>query len=247
MHYYQFNIADFNNATRHLTRLERSIYRDLIDLYYDTEKPLDLDLARLGRRIVVDEQDLASVEQVLNEFFTKSEHGWVNDRCDADIAAYHAKHEKAVKAGKASAKARKSSNTKPSSGSEDSEHTLSKCSTDVQPTNNHKPITNNQSKEVAAAPVFNFKQNLFLGGADYDDIDNWMAVRKKKKAVNSERAYKTFLAEVRKAGITVREAVKICSAKQWKGFEASWLANEQQKKPDGFIDRHQNKDWANGL
>ena len=29
MNFYQHHIGDFNNATRHLTRLERSIYRDL--------------------------------------------------------------------------------------------------------------------------------------------------------------------------------------------------------------------------
>ena len=39
MNYYQHHIGDFNNATRHLSLVERAIYRDLLDMYYDTEQP----------------------------------------------------------------------------------------------------------------------------------------------------------------------------------------------------------------
>ena len=47
MKHYPHHIRDFNQATRHLTRIERSVYRDLMDLYYDTELPLMLDKAAL--------------------------------------------------------------------------------------------------------------------------------------------------------------------------------------------------------
>lgn len=50
MNFYPHHIGDFNNATRHLTRVERSVYRDLIELYYDTECPLNNDLEKLFRR-----------------------------------------------------------------------------------------------------------------------------------------------------------------------------------------------------
>lgn len=40
MHYYQFNIADYRKDTVHLTRIEHSIYRDLIDWYYLEETPI---------------------------------------------------------------------------------------------------------------------------------------------------------------------------------------------------------------
>ena len=53
MHYYSHNIGDFNNSTRHLTRVERSLYRDLIELYYDSEQPLQsVDRAKLARKDV---------------------------------------------------------------------------------------------------------------------------------------------------------------------------------------------------
>ena len=52
MKHYPHHIGDFDKATRHLTRIERSVYRDLIDLYYDTEQRLTLDVAALCRRII---------------------------------------------------------------------------------------------------------------------------------------------------------------------------------------------------
>lgn len=49
--YYSHHIGDFDRATRHLTRIERSVYRDLLDVYYDTEQQLTLDLQALCRKI----------------------------------------------------------------------------------------------------------------------------------------------------------------------------------------------------
>ncbi|WP_139121453.1 YdaU family protein, partial [Acinetobacter baumannii] len=52
MNYYQHHIGDFNNATRHLSLIERAIYRDLLDMYYDTEKAIDASsIDRLARRL----------------------------------------------------------------------------------------------------------------------------------------------------------------------------------------------------
>ena len=53
MNYYPHHIGYFNSATRHLTRVERSLYRELIELYYDTEQasPAD-DFDRLARRVI---------------------------------------------------------------------------------------------------------------------------------------------------------------------------------------------------
>ena len=57
MHFYQKNIGDFNNATRHLTRVERSLFSDAIELYYDTEKPLTTDLKKLERLLLAQSDD----------------------------------------------------------------------------------------------------------------------------------------------------------------------------------------------
>lgn len=104
MNYYPHHVGDFNNATRHLTRVERSIYRDLIDLYYDTEMPLSLDFIVLCRRVIArDDEEKAAVEQILNEFFIKTDKGWTHKRCDEEIQKYREGLEKSAAGGKAKA------------------------------------------------------------------------------------------------------------------------------------------------
>jgi len=124
MHYYQFHIGDYASHTRHLSLLEDLAYRRLLDFYYLHEQPIkQRDIARqIGMR--EHEQDVLTV---LNEFFLSTDAGFVSPRADKEIAHYHQKVEQASKAGKASAERR-----------------LNVSSTDVQPTNNHKPITINQ-------------------------------------------------------------------------------------------------------
>jgi uncharacterized protein YdaU (DUF1376 family) len=108
MKHYPHHIGDFDKATRHLTRIERSVYRDLIDLYYDTEQRLTLDQSALCRRIIArSNEESTAVQQVLNEFFTETPTGWYHDRCEHEIAAYHANSSQKAMAGKASAEAKR--------------------------------------------------------------------------------------------------------------------------------------------
>ena len=125
MHYYQFNIGDYASHTRHLTLIEDAIYRRLLDAYYLQERPLNSGIASVARQIDAREYE-AEVQIILEEFFELTDRGWINIRADKEIENYHLRIEHASKAGKASAVAR-----------------LNRRSTDVQPTNNHKPITNN--------------------------------------------------------------------------------------------------------
>ena len=104
MKYYQHHIGDFDRATRHLSRVERSIYRDLIELYYVTEKPLILDRDLLCRKIIAhSEEERTAVEQTLNEFFNETPLGWYHDRCEKEIErVLNSSSQKSV-AGKSSA------------------------------------------------------------------------------------------------------------------------------------------------
>lgn len=140
MYYYQHNIGDFDKATRHLTRIERSVYRDLLELYYDTEMRLNLDIKHLCRKILASSnEEVTAVEQVLNEFFDKTESGWYHSRCEHEIERYHSSISQKAEAGKKSAAARQ----------EKRQRALNERSTDAQreanekPTN-QEPITKNQ-------------------------------------------------------------------------------------------------------
>lgn len=107
MHYYSHHIGDFDRATRHLTRIERSIYLDLLFLYYESEHALTLDMAALCRRIVArSEDERAAVLAVLGEFFHETPTGWFHDRCEEELEAYRKSASQKSAAGKASAQAR---------------------------------------------------------------------------------------------------------------------------------------------
>lgn len=172
MNHYPHHIGDFNSATMHLTFVERALYRELLDLYYDTERPLNADVKKLARRVraVTDEQRQA-LDIVLEEFFVRTDEGWHNERCDAEIAAYRQKQEQQRKAGQASAKARgvrKPKHDKPGAGSTgaatgepenpdgvgtDVERTFNGRSTNQNQNQNHIKETSSPKADDGAAPV----------------------------------------------------------------------------------------------
>jgi uncharacterized protein YdaU (DUF1376 family) len=48
MHYYQFNIGDYQSHTAHLTDMEDLAYRRLLDWYYLHELSIPLDLTEVA-------------------------------------------------------------------------------------------------------------------------------------------------------------------------------------------------------
>jgi uncharacterized protein YdaU (DUF1376 family) len=89
MYYYQHHIGDYRKDTSHLSLIEHGIYRQLLDLYYITEKPLDKKSIRLiGART---DQEIAMAELILNEFFEKKGTKYFHKRCDDEIQNYKLK------------------------------------------------------------------------------------------------------------------------------------------------------------
>lgn len=91
MHYYQFSIGDYRAATTHLSNEEDLAYRRLLDMYYDTEKPIPTDTTWVARRLRV---GVNVVLSVLEDMFNLTDEGWRHARCDDVIAQYHAMAEK---------------------------------------------------------------------------------------------------------------------------------------------------------
>lgn len=151
MHYYQHHIGDYRKDTSHLSLLEHGIYRQLLDLYYLSEKPIDANALRLICARTEEEQ--AITLQLLDEFFTKKGNKYYHSRCDAEIIAYHGKKIKA----KASAEIRWNKNSKLQDANA--------LPTDSERNANHKPLTNNHkpvtkvkpSREVALVTDYAFE------------------------------------------------------------------------------------------
>lgn len=134
MHYYQFNIGDYAAHTKGLSLLEDLAYRRLLDEYYLAERPFNGCSTDVARMIGMSEY-LNEVEYILGKYFSRDGEFWRHIKIDKAIIEYKDKQDKAQKAGKASANARKSSK---SNGR----------STDVQPTINQEPRTNNQEPNI---------------------------------------------------------------------------------------------------
>lgn len=93
MNHYPHHIGDFNTATRHLSRLERGLYRDMLDMYYDAESALDgSDIGRLARRLLCrTDEEVSALQFLLEEFFELQEDGrYVQARCEREIDIYRA-------------------------------------------------------------------------------------------------------------------------------------------------------------
>ena len=96
MNYYEHHIGDYAEATAHLTFIEDATYGRLIRKYYATEKPLPIDVKLVQRLINArSKEEKNSVVSVLNEFFTLTDDGWRQVRCDHEIARFKDKQVKA--------------------------------------------------------------------------------------------------------------------------------------------------------
>lgn len=73
---------------------------------------------------------------------------------------------------------------------------------------------------------FNFADALVSQGADQKLISEYMEVRKAKKAVNSETAFKSLISEQQKSGLTLNQVLEHCVVNSWKGFKAEWIRNQ---------------------
>ena len=73
--------------------------------------------------------------------------------------------------------------------------------------------------------VFNFKKSLLDYGFDEPLVDEWLAIRKQKKAINSEFSFNSFIAQVEKAGAEKNEVMQTIAEKQWAGFNHAWMKN----------------------
>jgi len=204
MHYYQFNIGDYVSHTRHLSPIEDIAYRRLLDAYYLSERPLNSGVAVVARQIGLKDHE-TEVHEVLQEFFALTEDGWINTRADKEIAHFKGKIEQASRAGKASAERRSNPH-----------------STGVQPTNNQEPITNNHKpiKNTVAPPI----------GVTDSVWQDWVKLRKEKRAAVTQTAINGIEREAEKAGVSLQVALETCCERGWTGFKADWLTNKSLSK-----------------
>jgi uncharacterized protein YdaU (DUF1376 family) len=201
MHYYQFHIGDYKSHTHHLTVLEDIAYRRLLDHYYLHEAPIkQRDIARqIGMRD--HEQEVLSV---LNEFFVSTDKGFVSARADEEIAKYR----EMVDAGKRGAAKRWLSPP-------DAPPIAPPNATPIA-TKNQEPITiNHKPKNTnTVAPPYGVTDGVW---------QDWLKLRKAKKAAVTQTALDGIQREADKARVSLQTALETCCERGWTGFKAEWM------------------------
>lgn len=104
-----------------------------------------------------------------------------------------------------------------------------------------KNIGNNNTPHIIT-PHFNFRAALIALGVTKEVADAWMQVRKTKKAVNTEIAFRSVQREIEKAGRPADECIRIAVERSWSGFRADWL-HEKEASPRPLQKKVANEDY----
>jgi len=77
---------------------------------------------------------------------------------------------------------------------------------------------------------FYFLDSLIQLGVDKQVAEDWLKVRAKHKASNTQTAFKKIVAEIEKSGRDANWCITKAVEKSWRGFEAEWVKPEPVKK-----------------
>jgi uncharacterized protein YdaU (DUF1376 family) len=211
MHYYQFNIGDYQSHTSHLSEIEDLVYRRLLDWYYLHETPIPLDEAEVSRQIRM-RSHTESIAIVLQEYFERTDDGWIHNRANKEIAKAGDKSEKAS----ASAKARwskKDANALPTQSESNATHNTLPITQDTE----HKT---QKKAPVVATPV----------GVSDSVWQEFIAHRKSKKARVTKLVIDGISEQARIAGWSLEDALKETIVRNWQSFKADWVKDENLSK-----------------
>lgn len=151
--------------------MEDLAFRRMLDLFYESEKPLPFELPRVAKLIgMADFQE--EIRTVLNDFWTESEQGWINNRAADEIEKYQARVDSARTNGKKGGRPVKAKITQ----------SVNLANPEVtEPLTNHKPITINHK------PINNIYQQIAdewnsIFGNDLPTVSK--VTQKRKSAIN---------------------------------------------------------------
>jgi len=99
--WYAWYPADYRAKTAHLSFIEDSAYRRMIDAYYERRSPLPTDRAALYRLCsAMDDFEKKAIDAVAKTFFTNGDGLLRHARCDDEIQKAQSAHERWVEAGR---------------------------------------------------------------------------------------------------------------------------------------------------
>jgi uncharacterized protein YdaU (DUF1376 family) len=206
MHYYQFNIGDYQSHTSHLSETEDLVYRRLLDWTYLHEKPIPLNIDEVARNIRM-RTHCESIAIVLQEFFIRMDYGWISERVLKEVAKAGEKSRKASESAKIRWDAKALRLQSDGNATQD---TLPK----TQDTK-HKP------KATEVAPPEGVSQEVW---------QEFVKHRKAKKAAVTPLVIKGIAEQAKKAGWSLENALKETVVRNWQSFNADWVMDKNAPK-----------------
>lgn len=98
----------------------------------------------------------------------------------------------------------------------------------IDPINiNIENIKENINKNTKA---FDFLAALKSIGVSESVARDWLAVRKTKRATNTETAFERIKAEIAKSGRSADECIRTAAEKSWQGFQADWMPRVPERR-----------------
>ena len=114
------------------------------------------------------------------------------------------------------------------------------CTVQNEPTIPYIKHTDNKQEEkednkLSSQKKFNFKQALLDLGIAENIANDFLLVRKNKKATNSETAFNRIKSEIEKSGLSANDCITIAVENSWQGFKSEWVnKTKTQGKTDFF-------------
>jgi uncharacterized protein YdaU (DUF1376 family) len=213
MHYYQFNIGDYQSHTAHLEPLEDVAYQRMLDWCYLHERPLPDDIEQISKLIRM-RSHCDCITSVLHEFFVRTPEGWWKERIGKEIEKTGDKSRKASESAKARwHKGKDDANALPAQSERNATHNTLPKTQDTKHTTQKK------------APAV-----LCPTGVDPKVWSDWLEIRKAKNLPLTVTAWGQLEIERQKAGLTTEAMIKECCLRGWGAFKASWWEKDGKEK-----------------
>ena len=90
---------------------------------------------------------------------------------------------------------------------------------------NVKNKNNQQTTNKQPTKRFDFRTSLIDYGFKSNLVDDWLKVRKTKKATNTETAFKSFISEIESRQCNINEMLQTSVTNSWSGFKHKWVDN----------------------
>ena len=214
MHYYQFNIGDYKSHTEHLSEMEDLTYRRLLDWYYLHETPIPLDLTETARQIRMRSHS-DCIALVLQEYFERTDDGWIHHRANKELARAGEKSSKASQ----SAKARWDKKSNKNKDLPIDANAL-RTQSEGNATHNTEHITQDTEHKkkatVVAAPE----------GVSESVWQDFVKLRKAKKAQVTQTVIDGITQQAIIAGWTLEDALRETIIRNWASFKADWVKDK---------------------